>query len=1492
MELSVVRRSQWIATIAILTFSMVGTPHLYGFPEQLSPFGPATFSPDGQINEFIQFSGNSQEYFITDALAGADFGAIRAGTQIAPGVLVRRDNSPQPGGVIAAGQTGFLDIPGAAGARFIPTGFNIGRVFASYNPRAYGGVNGGAYFLAFDISAPGALDGVAFTQPVAFDVDGNGSVFTQTEIASSGTVSEAPVTADKFNREGYSIRLNTNGVGAHEVTITIGEQVGVIPDGAVAIDPGNTPQFIDGEEVLRYVLFRDNTQKLVATPQELALLFLDANDDGVLDFRDFGVGQDVEMVVRNVGLLPRNTDTACCTFTFIADSFDDQPLGGGGEEVVRLVVGFPYPDIEVTKEARCVGEADTAFRSSIRVSPGSEVEYRVIVSNRGNIPLTVQLSDTRTCTSPATAAYVNQSCAIVGTRPAGIRQDFCARFEEAQGQPILFPLAIGTLGAGSPCVLGLGETFVFTYRRLVGPAGNDPAFCDQAIDCRDDVSVSATTVVIDPILAPDAPSPDSPDGDSEEQHCATAQCCANIPNCVPGDGIGDVADEFTVTVSDLPGQMDTVQEMAAGRDDNGAGVEIECRGITLRKEVRLAPLGAFVTELTRLEVPPAPVRIEYRYTVENSGEIGEQATVEDPQLCGDLRALLQVNPAALVFEDCAICTGNPQGQVSGISPVGGPPFQSLCRVRFESSTALRDFMTADDARPLCRALTGQGTPDPLCHRNCATVRSQPAPTAGLCVGTDPLTDDSFATVCHEFCTVAVTKTAQCLNCTTRNPTGAATDPLPAARGACLEFTVAIRNTSTVSPVCAVRITDTLGDQPGNILFDGNVRMTAGARTCIAPQGFNVIGMPFAVDIASLCGGLPLAPQEELVLRFAARIPENADPARAPQNNVVVEAATSCPAGVPAFTCSDDDNASVDIVNPQLACARKAWEIRMDTDGDCEPDGDFQMGNDLAQAVFPVVLRVRLRATNAGDTPLNVTADDSLLRFCVLSTTGVDFEPGEPCELGVIKNLAPAASADWVCTIRVDSVDAFDDFDACDGMADGQFRNMSTVTGTVAGGIMPCGGSALLSCGGAIDTPLTGPRDCLLTVSKQVKCATSADSAYAADIDVVPGSTQTFRIQIVNSPDGADIPQVCLTDTLTCADMLVPNTVRAILRGTSDTNVTNCFMPAFASGLSGGQRNCYTFGSCRPLAPWIAAGETLIITFDVRVPEFFGIIGVDPDCRNNVTVDAHPNACVPLPTPLEACFTGTGAAQFDARVSRLTCRKEVCANLDGTVGCDTEEGPSLHLNRQTDFPLTLHYRFTVYNTGETTQTGVEFCDGDLRADLIAAGINTAACQLETDGCTNPTALSPNTSVTRTCQVPFASRSVWNFFAVRDSDGNEECYLNSGRANGISNTSGICGGSMNSAVTSPACDARVCIEPPLTGYCCRTNGICLEISEEVCLAIGGQYGGDGTECQGDNNGNGLDDACEERIPTLSNWGIVVLALLLLTGAKLRSPRPKSS
>ncbi|MCP4581509.1 MAG: hypothetical protein GY839_07800, partial [candidate division Zixibacteria bacterium] len=54
-------------------------------------------------------------------------------------------------------------------------------------------------------------------------------------------------------------------------------------------------------------------------------------------------------------------------------------------------------------------------------------------------------------------------------------------------------------------------------------------------------------------------------------------------------------------------------------------------------------------------------------------------------------------------------------------------------------------------------------------------------------------------------------------------------------------------------------------------------------------------------------------------------------------------------------------------------------------------------------------------------------------------------------------------------------------------------------------------------------------------------------------------------------------------------------------------------------------------------------------------------------------------------------------------------------------------------------------------------------------------------------------------------------------------------------------------------------------PLTGACCFPDGSCLDLNAGDCANAAGVWGGPGTFCMGDGDGNFIDDACEGYYPT---------------------------
>jgi hypothetical protein len=58
-------------------------------------------------------------------------------------------------------------------------------------------------------------------------------------------------------------------------------------------------------------------------------------------------------------------------------------------------------------------------------------------------------------------------------------------------------------------------------------------------------------------------------------------------------------------------------------------------------------------------------------------------------------------------------------------------------------------------------------------------------------------------------------------------------------------------------------------------------------------------------------------------------------------------------------------------------------------------------------------------------------------------------------------------------------------------------------------------------------------------------------------------------------------------------------------------------------------------------------------------------------------------------------------------------------------------------------------------------------------------------------------------------------------------------------------------------------------PITGACCLEDGCCETTTELNCIDVAGTYNGDGTECLGDVNNDGIDDACPSPLDLFANF-----------------------
>lgn len=80
------------------------------------------------------------------------------------------------------------------------------------------------------------------------------------------------------------------------------------------------------------------------------------------------------------------------------------------------------------------------------------------------------------------------------------------------------------------------------------------------------------------------------------------------------------------------------------------------------------------------------------------------------------------------------------------------------------------------------------------------------------------------------------------------------------------------------------------------------------------------------------------------------------------------------------------------------------------------------------------------------------------------------------------------------------------------------------------------------------------------------------------------------------------------------------------------------------------------------------------------------------------------------------------------------------------------------------------------------------------------------------------------------------------------------------------------------------------------CCFPDGSCQDMDAICRDDVGGIPSPIGeSACLGDLDGNGMDDACDEEheiVPTVSEWGLVAMTLVLLAAAKVYFGRRRAA
>ncbi|MCH8242706.1 MAG: hypothetical protein IH897_08860, partial [Planctomycetes bacterium] len=70
-----------------------------------------------------------------------------------------------------------------------------------------------------------------------------------------------------------------------------------------------------------------------------------------------------------------------------------------------------------------------------------------------------------------------------------------------------------------------------------------------------------------------------------------------------------------------------------------------------------------------------------------------------------------------------------------------------------------------------------------------------------------------------------------------------------------------------------------------------------------------------------------------------------------------------------------------------------------------------------------------------------------------------------------------------------------------------------------------------------------------------------------------------------------------------------------------------------------------------------------------------------------------------------------------------------------------------------------------------------------------------------------------------------------------------------------------------------------------------GSCFISEAGSCRARAGSFGGARSICEGDADGDGIDDACDDAVvPAVSTWGMIALILTLCTAMAIKFAVPR--
>jgi uncharacterized repeat protein (TIGR01451 family) len=860
---------------------------------------------------------------------------------VANGAAVQLDQVPDEA-VVSPGPTGYGEQPREVGD---PNGFNIARAYLLFVPDEdpIDGVDTSFLYIGWDI-ADLDTDGTA---PVPYDADDDGvACSVAAELDGAGTRDDE---SDEYLVQIQACSLldnyqpsdaNPNNV-ANDADLSA--QTVIFPIAFPYLLIGALPSAAIDEIETFPTAQRFPTGDPIVNPT-----------NGCIDreIRLCGSGNNVEMVIKRVeSLAAFGDDPLSRRFALSellarlgASSTGDR----GDEELATVVLRTSLPDLNVTKQVRCVDSGNTDFDSNAVALPGSLVEFEIEIRNTGNEPLDVTVTDTMQSVGAqaglVTCEPLCESLSATLTRN-GVTTPITAANAAAFGLDVTFFIDLcatpdlgflGSVRSGQPIRAGLlngaaverdagtcgftpGDVLTLRYR-ATPDVTDDMAFCQAADDpdCQNAVSVEGRLELAGPVVADDFADPS--------------------PNRMP----------------------DTDDELILGRDDNVATVDLLCREFDFLKDVGFpGQPGSFVSGATRLELPPVPlggfIDVEFRYSGTNTGDVTETVTIRDPQLCADIATV------GVTMIDCPLC---PTGEIT-IPVAPGASYSSSCVLRFTSQAQLDAFLARDDGRSGCSA-----DPESTCYRNCATATAESTNLGDVCDGVDVLEAESFATLCGGPCALRAITQVRCLDdCTPpADPEfGWVTDPadLDVIAGACVQYRIVTSNIGS-NAICELRFRDEMLNSNAFASGPDNVTVSGDASCGNLPGEFNWDGVPFVCDLSD-----DLDPGERIVITFDAQV---ADPVSAdldPVNAVTVEGSSFCDTPPIFFECQDDSSVAVDLRDCGL-------NVKKQVTCDDPRSLNAVFADELTQAIPGATVGFRMQVCNDGQVTLpRVMLNDAL-----------------------------------------------------------------------------------------------------------------------------------------------------------------------------------------------------------------------------------------------------------------------------------------------------------------------------------------------------------------------------------------------------------------------------------------------------------------------------------------------------------------------------------